>query len=67
MLNRNESILSKIRFFYVIVYVWLTFGFVELPFFLIVMLSGIYTPIYWLWKFSMYRSYSSFASGLSTG
>ena len=31
-------------------------------FFLIVMLSGIYTPIYWLLKFSKFRSYSSFAS-----
>ena len=31
-------------------------------FFLTVMLSGIYAPIYWLLKFRKYRSYSSFAS-----
>ncbi len=46
------------------------FWFLRYVFFLIVMLSGIYTPIYWLLKFSKYRSYrsySSFASGLSTG
>ena len=36
-------------------------------FFLIVMHSGIYTPIFGLLKFSKYRSYLSFASGLSTG
>ena len=39
-------------------------------FFLIVMLSGIYTPIFGLLKFRKYRSYrsySSFASRLSTG
>ena len=33
-----------------------------MPFFLIVMLSGIYTPIFGLLKFSKYRSYSSLAS-----
>lgn len=38
------------------------FCFLRYAFFLIVMLSGIYTPIYWLLKFSKYRSYSSFAS-----
>ena len=38
------------------------FWFLRYAFFLIVMLSGIYTPIYWLLKFSKYRSYSSFAS-----
>ena len=43
------------------------FCFLRYAFFLIVMLSGIYTPIYWLLKFCKYRSYSSFASGLSTG
>ncbi len=43
------------------------FWFLRYAFFLILMFSGIYTPIYWLWKFSKFRSYSSFASGLSTG
>ena len=43
------------------------FLFLRYAFFLIVMLSGIYTPIYWLLKFGKYRSYSSFASGLSMG
>ena len=38
------------------------FWFLRYVFFLILMLSGIYTPIYWLWKFSKYRSYSSLAS-----
>ena len=38
------------------------FWFLQYAFFLILMLSGIYTPIYWLLKFSKYRSYSSFAS-----
>lgn len=38
------------------------FWFLRYVFFLILMLSGIYTPIYWLLKFSKYRSYSSFAS-----
>ena len=38
------------------------FWFLRYAFFLIVMLSGIYTPIYWLLKFSKYRSYLSFAS-----
>lgn len=33
------------------------FWFLRYAFFLIVMLSGIYTPIYWLWKFSKFRSY----------
>lgn len=41
-----------------VIYFW----FLRYAFFLIVMLSGIYTPIYWLLKFSKYRSYSSFAS-----
>lgn len=40
----------------------ISFWFLRYAFFLIVMLSGIYTPIYWLWKFSKFRSYSSFAS-----
>ena len=43
------------------------FWFLRYAFCLIVKLSGIYTPIYWLWKFSKFRSYLSFASGLSTG
>lgn len=43
------------------------FWFLRYVFFLIVMLSGIYTPIFGLLKFSKYRSYSSLASGLSTG
>ena len=46
------------------------FWFLRYVFFLILMLSGIYTPIYWLLKFGKFRScrsYSSFASGLSTG
>ena len=43
------------------------FWFLRYAFFLIVMLSGIYTPIFGLLKFSKYRSYSSFTSGLSTG
>ncbi len=38
------------------------FWFLRYAFFLIVMLSGIYTPIFGLLKFSKYRSYSSFAS-----
>ena len=38
------------------------FWFLRYAFFLILMLSGIYTPIYWLLKFSKYRSYSSFTS-----
>ena len=46
-----------------VIYFW----FLRYTFFLIVMLSGIYAPFYWLLKFSKYRSYSSFASGLSTG
>lgn len=41
-----------------VIYFW----FLRYAFFLIVMLSGIYTPIYWLLKLSKYRSYSSFAS-----
>lgn len=38
------------------------FWFLRYAFFLIVMLSGIYTPILGLLKFSKFRSYSSFAS-----
>ena len=38
------------------------FWFLRYAFFLIVMLSGIYTPILGLLKFRKYRSYSSFAS-----
>ncbi len=41
-----------------VIYFW----FLRYAFFLIVMLSGIYTPIYWLLKFSKWFKYALFYS-----
>ena len=51
---KSDFLRNRLR----VIYFW----FLRYAFFLIVMLSGIYTPIYWLLKFSKYRSYLSFAS-----